>query len=139
MIHDREDTKKEILTYMKELGIHEKYIKGFKNKGIINVFLTSLNSAHDVKSNIKLLYKEIARFEKDYGAVVCAVVCKEQRNANATLYHFVYLPNNDDTWANRIYKKQNNKHFIQTYCWNREIPMFSDFSELKIEIRKSDL
>jgi Phage-related tail protein len=125
---ERQTKKDKAIELMKQLGIYQPYIDGFKDEDKVCFFEMYAGFWVYQEPEIEKKMKEI---EAEYKCVVYAIT--HEFTDFGELYDFLIAPNNKCDWDNLIYKQSKTEHIAFAYVWNKSDDLCSEFGSIGVK------
>ena len=125
---ERQVKKDKAIELMKQLGIYEPYIDGFKDED--NVCFYEMYAGFWVYQEPEI-EKKMKEIEAEYKCVVYAIT--HEFTDFGELYDFLLVPNHKDDWDNLIYTQSKTEHIAFAYVWNKSDDLCSEFGSIGVK------
>lgn len=125
---ERQAKKDKAIELMKQLGIYEPYIDGFKDEDKVCFFEMYGGFRVYQEPEIEAKMREI---EREYKCVVYAIT--HEFTVFGELYDFLIVPNHKDDWDNIIFRQSKIEHIVFAYVWNKSEDLYSEFGSIGVK------
>lgn len=125
---ERQAKKDKAIELMKQLGIYEPYIDGFKDEDKVCFFEMYGGFRVYQEPEIEAKMREI---EREYKCVVYAIT--HEFTEFGELYDFLIVPNHKDDWDNIIFRQSKIEHIVFAYVWNKSEDLYSEFGSIGVK------
>lgn len=125
---ERQVKKDKAIELMKQLGIYEPYVDGFKDEDKVCFFEGFGGFWVYQEPEIEAKMREI---EREYKCVVYAIT--HEFTDFGELYDFLIVPNHKDDWDNLIFRQSKAEHIVFAYVLNKSEDLYSEFGSISVK------